>query len=109
MNGLYIALQREGGHFLQLHFRPLLHGLLQQLVPQLRAGDGEEAGEIFHLGGPGDLPAEGVFLDDQDGLPRPAAVGGSGESGRAAADNDDIVHAFAPICFDIRTYQSILK
>ena len=86
----------HGGRLVKLDLGALLHGLLQQPVAQLRAGDRQEAGIILHLRGPGDLPAEGVFFDDQHALARTAGVGRRGQPRGAAADDDDIIHSVSP-------------
>ena len=86
-----VCLRAHGHGLVQLHLGALLHGLLEQLVAELGAGDGEKAGEVFDPGAPGDLPAEGVFLDDQHALSRAPGIGGGGQSRRAPADNEDIV------------------
>ena len=77
---------------LQFDLGPLGHGLLQQLVAQLRAGHGHEAREILHLRAPGDLAAEGVLFNDQHALARAAGVGGRGQPRWASADDKDVVH-----------------
>ena len=86
----------DGGDLFQLRLGALLHGLLQQLIAQLHAADGHKAREVLHPGRPGDLPAEGVFLNDQHALARAPGVGGGGQPRGASADDDQIVHIHSP-------------
>ena len=49
-------------HFFQLDAGAQCVCLTIQAVSQFRAGDGSEAGKIFHLGGGGDLSTETFFF-----------------------------------------------
>ena len=86
-----IAVVADGGDLLELDLGALLHGLIGHEIAELRAGDGDEAGEVLHAGRPGDLPAEGVLFDDEHGLSRASGIDGGREPRGAAADDDDIV------------------
>ena len=88
-----VAAVADAGDGLNLHVRTLAQGLLHEMIRQLTAGKGVKAGVVLHLGGEGDLPAEGALFQQQDGLIRPAGVDGGGEPRRARADDDDIVHS----------------
>ena len=82
---------RNHGDLVELDLRALLHGLFQQPVAELCAADGHEAGEVFNLGAPGDLAAEGVLLDHEHGFARAPGVGGGGQARGPSADDEDIV------------------
>ena len=79
-------------HSFQLHIGTQVHGLLRQLVGEFRAADLDCAGDVLHLGRVGDLATEAVFLDDQNGLACPEGIDSGSQSGRTAADDDNVVH-----------------
>ena len=80
-------------------------GLAVQPLRQFSAGHGGQARKVFHLGGGGDLPAEALPLQQQNGLSCPAGVDGGGEPGRAAAHDNDVeilVHRCSSLMTDRR-------
>ena len=99
-----VGLEGDGDDLVQLDLGALLHGLLQEPVAELRAGDGDEAGEVLDLGAPGDLAAEGVLLDHEHGLARAPCVGGGGQARGASAEDEDIVkHGFLLLMTNARS------
>ena len=80
------------GDGFQLHICAQIQRLLNQLLGKLGAADLNGAGDILHLGRIGNLAAKAVLFDDQDGLAGTQCIYSSGQSGRATAYNNNIVH-----------------
>ena len=62
------------------------------MVGKFCAADDFGAGDIFHLGGIGDLSAKAVLFNDKNSLACPQAVNCSSQTGRATAYNYNIVY-----------------
>ena len=90
-DGEALALPSQAGDLRELGLGAHIEGLGEHPVRELRAGDLRDAGEVVHLGRPGDLTAESIFLQHEHGALRAPAVDGRGKPRRPAADDDDVV------------------
>ena len=73
---LYTAVKLDLGDLVELHLRTLVHDLLHKPVGKLGAGDRLYRREVFHLGRPCYLPAEGAFFDYHCGFARSQGIEG---------------------------------
>ena len=69
---------------------PQVGCLLVQRIGQVGPRDGRDAGIVFHPGGGGDLPAEGLALQHGHALAGAHGVNGCRHARDARADDDDI-------------------
>ena len=85
-------LAADAGDGVQLDVGAQGQSLLKELFAQLGAAEADIAGVILHAGGVGDLPAEGLLLNEKHALLGSAGVNGGGQPCRTRADDDDVVH-----------------
>ena len=76
LDPLYAAVKLYLGGLVKLHLSPLIHDLLHEPVGKLRAGDRLYRREVFHLGRPCYLTAEGTFFDYHCGFARSQGIEG---------------------------------
>ena len=91
-NGDVSCLTADARDGVQLDVGTQGQGLLEQLFAQLGAAEADKAGVVLHPGRMGDLPAEGGLLNEKHALFGSAGVNGGGQTRRARADDDDVVH-----------------
>ena len=77
--------------FLKAELRAEPLRLFVQSFGKIVSGDVRRNGIVLNVGGVDDLPAPGLGLEDQNGLGSPPGVDCSGQTGRAGADDDNIV------------------
>ena len=88
---LFLPEVSHAGDLLQTDLRAEADGLIVELVCKVKAGDMGLNGIVLDIGGVDDLPAPGLGLEHQNGLGSPPGVDRSGQTGRAGADDDNIV------------------
>ena len=67
--------------------------LFQHSLGKLVTADLLKTGIVFELRGESDLTAEGVLFQHEDGFSGAAGINRGGETGRACADDENIVHS----------------
>ena len=86
------CLTADADYGVQLDVGTQFQCLTEELLAQLRAAEADESGVVLHTGRVSDLPAEGGLLNEKHALLGSAGVNGGGQTRRARADDDDVVH-----------------